>query len=50
VGKDPDQVLTGEREDTICCQCGEHVPNAQAMDHPRDPDAWVHIDCPAWVK
>jgi len=47
--KDADQVLTGERESTVCSECGEHVDEDHAMDHPRDPDAWVHIDCPAWV-
>ena len=45
--KDAYQDLTGEREDSICGECCEHVPEAWAMDHPRDPEsAWVHIDCP----
>jgi hypothetical protein len=46
--KDSDQELTGERESSVCDQCGEHVPEAWAMDAPRDSDAWVHIDCPTW--
>ena len=45
--KTADQALTEEREYPICSDCGEYVPEAFAMDHPRDPDAaWVHIDCP----
>lgn len=46
--KDLYQELTGPpRESLECCQCGEDVPEERALDHPKDPDAWVHIDCPA---
>lgn len=39
-----------DREDTVCCCCGEHVPCGQAIPALKDPDAWVHINCPAMVS